>query len=296
MDHDERTTPPPAQQALPFDDEAERPVPYALTARARLEVAPEALPSLEVVAPGRPRRADGAPGLRTGGSAPVGPGEEDGALDEPADTRPSRARALRRAGVSVADIARQLRVEELAVRAWVGDLGGRGHVGGDAAPLVALPGLTADATGPDPRVRRREQAREDARVRLQRDPGFAAGLGLMVGVGDIDRHGVGLSTGDPRLAAAAVDWLIEYAGLEPQRLRVVLRIGAEVAGDLARHAWSGQLRLPLEQLTYTRWRGAPDAKAVEALIHVTDEDLAAMLAGWAEALLEPAPTPLDAAF
>jgi hypothetical protein len=314
----ERPTPPPAQQALPFDDEAERPVPYALTARARREVAPEAVPELEVVPPvpdeharsgptpptsgrGRSTGASTSPRSRSaasrGGAVPSGhPAQDDGALDEPADTRPSRARALRRAGVRVPQIARQLGVEELTVRAWVGDLGGGAAAGHQPSGLVALPGLPSAGAGADPAVRRRERAREEGRIRLRQDPGFAAGLGLLVGAGEIDEHGVGLRTNDPRVAAAVVDWLTTYGGVGPERVRVVLRLGAKVAGDLARHTWSGELRLPLEQLTHTRWRGAPEQDAVEALLHVTDERLAARLGGWTQALLEPEPTPLDAAF
>jgi transposase-like protein len=313
----ERPTPPPAQQALPFDDEADRPVPFALTARARREVAPDALPDLEVVRPGASARedmragdrdrpfpaaagandADRPLGSRAGPIARVRPAVDRGALDEPADTRPSRARALRRAGVGIAQIARQLGVDELAVRAWVGDLGGRGSVGrGPASSLVALPGVPATAPRQDPSVRRRERAREQGRARLRHEPGFAAGLGLLVGAADIDDHGVGLRTSDPRVAASAIGWLVEYGGLPLQRVRVVLRLGAKVAGDRARHSWSSALGLPLEQLTHTRWRGAPDDEAEEALLHVTDEELAARLAGWVEALLEPAPAPVDAAF
>jgi hypothetical protein len=318
----ERPTPPPAQQALPFDDEAGLPVPYALTARARLEVAPDAVPDLEVV-PSVPAGDDRSDATRTtaararstgtavarrsppagsrGGPSssrhPTGrPVEDDGALDEPADTRPSRARALRRAGVGVPQIARQLGVEELTVRAWVGDLGGAPTVDHPAGGLVALPGLPAAGGGADPAGRRRERAREEGRLRLRQDPRFAAGLGLLVGAGEVDAHGVGLRTHDPRVAAAVIDWLTEYGGVRPERIRVVLRLGAKVAGDLARHTWSGELRLPLEQLTHTRWRGAPDPQAVEALLHVTDERLAARLTGWTQALLEPEPTPLDAAF
>jgi hypothetical protein len=318
----ERPTPPPAQQALPFDDEAERPVPYALTARARREVAPEAVPDLEVVppvpakddpsdatrttdprgrstatAPARRGRPAASRGGQPASRRPAGhPTEDDGALDEPADTRPSRARALRRAGVGVPQIARQLGVEELTVRAWVGDLGGAPGAHHQAGGLVALPGLPAAGVGADPAGRRRERAREEGRLRLRQDPRFAAGLGLLVGAGEVDAHGVGVRTHDPRVVAAIIDWLTEYGGVRPERIRVVLRLGPKVAGDLARHTWSGELRLPLEQLTHTRWRGAPDPQAVEALLHVTDERLAARLTGWMQALLEPEPTPLDAAF
>jgi hypothetical protein len=273
----ERTTPPPAQQALPFDDEADRPVPYALTVRARREVAPHALPDLEVVRPDavRPRAHEPA---------------EEGALEEPGDTRPARARALRRAGVGVAKISQQLQADELAVRAWLGDLAGGPTP--DAA-VVALP--VPAGRGPDPAVLR-ARAQEHASARLDADPGFAAGLGLFVGVGQLDAHGVGLRTTDPRLAAMVVSWLVQHAEVARDRVRVVLRLGDRVAGDLARHEWSRQLGVPLERVTHTRWRGGTDPAAVEALVRVTDERLAATLAGWGDALLAGPRSPVDAAF
>jgi hypothetical protein len=274
----ERTTPPPAQQALPFDDEADRPVPYALTVRARREVAPHALPDLEVVRPDavRPRAHE-----------PAG----EGALEEPGDTRPARARALRRAGVGLAQIVQQLQADELAVRAWLGDLAGGPPRAG--ASVVALPGSAS--RGPDPAILR-ARAAEHARARLEEDPGFAAGLGLFVGVGQLDAHGVGLSTTDPRLAATVVAWLVQHAGVAHERVRVVLRLGDRVAGDLARHEWSRLLGVPLERVTHTRWRGGTDPEAVEALVRVTDERLAATLSGWEDALLAGPRSPVDAAF
>lgn len=288
-------TPPPAQQPLPFDDEADRPVPYALTARARRAVAPDALPELEVVAP---RAAVTPPTVSraSGREARAWADPSDGALDEPEDTRPARARALRRAGTSVAQIARQLGVEELTVRAWVGDLGGRGGTGPTDATVVALPGIDPGGPRRDETAIRRLRAKEDARARLAHDPDFAAGLGVLVGAGHVDAHGVGLVTTDRRVAAVAVAWLVEHAGVEVPRIRVVLRLGRKAAGDVARHAWHAELGLPLEQISHTRSRAGLSDDAVEGLIHVTDEALAARVAGWRDALLDPAPTPLDAAF
>ncbi|MFP4312286.1 MAG: hypothetical protein ACLFS9_09965, partial [Nitriliruptoraceae bacterium] len=83
--------------ADPAGADHDQPIGFALTARARRVVAPDSLPELSVV------------------PAVAEPVEED-----PDDTRPARARALRRAGVPVARIAAQLDIDPLLVTAWTG--------------------------------------------------------------------------------------------------------------------------------------------------------------------------------
>ncbi len=270
-----RDTPLQVQQPLPFDDESDRPVPYALTARARREVAPQDVPDLAVVS--RP------------GALPDAPGS----LDEPGDTRPSRARALRRAGLPVSAIARTLDVDELAVRAWLGDLAGRSAPGrpgtlDEVTPPSRSPSLTFE--------RARERARATATDRLDQDPSFAAGLGLLAGIADVDEHSVGVSTEDPRVAATVVGWLLRYTGTTPGRIRVVLRLAPTTAADLARHHWAEAMGLPLEQIAHTRSRATVEGRE-QALVRVADPEVAGTVTGWSQALLDPpSPEPLDAAF
>jgi hypothetical protein len=292
-----------AQQPLPFDDAADDPIPYALTARARRAVAPHALPPLTVVAD---RRTTGvAPA--GGASLPVGPAAgwrptaltgradpaiDDGAVDVPGDTRAARARALRRAGMGTAAIARTLEVDELVVRAWVGD------------PIAsALPGVATDeAVAADDAARTalalvRAAAADEARALVRTDPGFAAGLGLLAGLVETDAHAVTLTTSRPEVAARAIGWLHERAGVEPATVRVVLRLGAGEAGDLARHRWAERLGVPIGQVAHTRWRAAPSPDAAEALVRVADPELAATIAGWCDGLLDPhGHDPADVAF
>jgi hypothetical protein len=280
-----RTTSPQAQQPLPFDDESDRPVPYSLTARARREVAPEALPDLAVVTDAPAHVPTGPPADTDG---------EDGALDTPGDTRPSRARALRRAGLSVGAIARQLDAEELAVRAWLGALAGR------SAPrrLAAAPRRQdeGDSRAAQAHLRSRERARDEGPGRLHADPVFAAGLGLVAGIADVDDHSVSVTTRDPRVAGMVAAWLMAQTGTPPHRVRVVLRLGRGVAADVARHRWAEALALGVEQVTHTRARGVGE-RDEEALLRVADPVVAGTVAGWAQALLEPpSPEPLDAAF
>lgn len=265
---------------LPFDNEADRPIGFALTARARRTVAPTALPELSVV---------------------TGADEQD-----PADTRPARARALRRAGADLADIARQLMVDELLVRAWADDVAApsstrRGSAAVRAAAVLAAPaGPSGSDQEPDAADHRsgvvRRDAVADGRRRLAQEADFAVGVGLMAGLVTIDRHAIGFQTDRPELAARACAWLTAHAGADPRDVRVVLRLGKAVAGDVARHRWASALGIDTAQIAFTRWRHAADDGAVEALVRIADADVAARVAGWCEALLRPEADPADVAF
>jgi hypothetical protein len=268
-----------AQPPLPFDEAADRPIPFSLTARARRVVAPQALPPLTVVPGGPGRTARAWSGARAPRPDRDG-GDRSGATELPDDTRPARARALRRAGVGTAAIARKLAVDELLVRAWVGD---------------TVPAPTA-APEPEPAVDREETtgfalaraaAADEARGLIRTDAAFAAGLGLIAAVVATDAHAATFATTRPALAARIIGWLRDRAGVDPGSLRVVLRLGSGVAGDLARHRWAESLGVPVSVVVHTRWHGAPAPDAVEALVRVPDPATAATLAGWCDALLDP---------
>lgn len=281
--------------ALPFDDEADRPIGFSLTARARRRVAPDELPQLRVVDGG----GIGAVARPTGiGGVLRPPASDDADLDHPDDTRPSRARALRRAGVGVAAIARQLSADELVVRAWVGDVSvhptaARRDRGGSVAPAVAA----ADVRRRQGLEGIRSAAVMEGRERLQADPAFAAGLGLLVALASPDEHAVTVVTSAREVAATLQSWLVATTGVGGEGVRVVLRLGPDVAGDLARSRWADALQVPPERIVHTRWRGAPAPDAEEALIRVPDPELAARIAGWRQALLRPEPVrPADGGF
>ena len=306
-------TPEPVQQPLPFDDEADHPVAFSLTARARREIAPEDLPPLSVV---RDQQRSSLPEHApqdepAGGTWPL--------RDDPSDTRPSRARALRRAGLSASAIARQLRVEPLLVRAWIGAVNDRsvgrrtdgGEVDHAAAPVDAAlrPGVTADADRTagtvDPDAEQRETAFQLARAAaarqarrdLQRDPGFAAGVGLIAAIVDIDRNALTVTTGDQEIARMSLRWLDEHLPLDPARVRVVLRLGPRAAADLVAHRWANRLGIDRRRVAVARWHDAPDEQSVQALLRVADPDAAATVAGWRDALLSPTGSdPADIAF
>lgn len=260
---------------LPFDDEADEPIGFSLTARARRRVAPASLPELSVI---------------------DGETEED-----PGDTRASRARALRRAGADLADIARHLGVDDLLVRAWAGDVPVKqqAHASGAARAVAVLAAPARSSTDPvrdEEAASRHRDAVEDGRRRLSADAPFAAGVGLLAGLVTVDHHGVHFQTARSDLAARVIAWTCEQAGADARDVRIVLRLGTGVAGDLARHRWASTVGLGTKQVACTRWRHAATPDAVMAFVRIADAEVAARVAGWCEALLHPEADPADVAF
>lgn len=312
---------------LPFDDEADRPLDLLLTARGRRAVGASDLPALEVV-------PDPDAGAAASSSAPL-----DGAAggsrllageEDPSDTRPSQARALRRAGRATAEIAERLQVDELLVRAWIADVSpaaARGHQrvarqrGASATRAASLADRGprdrsradrsradrghADPEGAERRLEEhrtgfelaRAAAREEARRSFLQDPDFAAVVGILSGIAEFDPHAVTLTTATPALVTRVIGWIRQRLDVEPGRVRVVLRIGPRVAGDLAAHRWAKHLEVDRSRVAVASWRSAPAADAEQVLVRLADPSAAATLAGWCDALLEPSGTgPADVAF
>ncbi|MFO7960614.1 MAG: hypothetical protein R6U94_06695 [Nitriliruptoraceae bacterium] len=294
------------------DEAHDQPIGFALTARARRAVAPGTLPELSVVGVGSRR--------------PAVPG--DGALEEPDDTRPARARALRRAGVPVSAIVRQLDADPLAVTAWVGevapttrqdasadtgtsdrtDVGSTGVAPTGSEPTgVGSTGVGSTGTGSATAATAdqelevaaqlaRAAAADLARQRLCDDPGFGVAVGLLAATATTDRHAVTITASDARQVARALEVLTAQDPAVPGRLRVIVRVGPQLAGDLVRHRIAGELGLDAVQVSWTRWRSAPQPDAVQLLVRIAEPSLAASVAGWIDAALEPAPQALDLAF
>jgi hypothetical protein len=279
----------PVQPALPFDvltfdDEADRPVALALTARALRTVAPAAVPVLRVL-------DGGAPGGR-------GAVTDDASADDPADTRPARARALCRAGLGVEEISARLGVDGLLVQAWTRDVPspqrrrtGRRPRGGTAASAragahpAAGPRSPEHVDAPDPVTRR--AARDEAATRLPVDPDFAVAVGTLAGAVEIEGAGAILTTTRQALASSVMDHLARFAGLTDAGVRVVLRVGPAVPADRARHEWAAALGVSLDRVATARWPAAVTDEAVEATVRVTDPAVVARLVGWSDALLDP---------
>lgn len=275
----------PAAAPDGVDDGADDgPIGFALTTRARRAVAPASLPPLSIVA----------------GTAAAQPATTatDGALEEAGDTRPARARALRRAKVPVSEIARQLDTDTFTVAAWVGEVAPTQEVAGSRVgePGPADPAAEGAGTGPDSAEEEylayrlaRAAAGDVARQRLTEDPAFALGAGILASVAEVDRHAVTLSAAAPELLARALDALAGELAAVRERARVIARVGPEAAGDLIRHRIAAALRLEPAQVSWTRWRGADRPDAVRLLVRVADPDLAATVGGWVDAALDTVP-------
>ncbi|HEX9889245.1 MAG TPA: hypothetical protein VGA69_07180 [Nitriliruptorales bacterium] len=274
-----------AQAELPFTASDEDPITFALTARARRQVAPESLPPLEVV-PEPVHEPDAEHGF------------EHGFEDDPTDTRPARARALHRAGLSVQAVATELDVDQVLARAWCGDVAGSART--SRRRVVALEPALREEPVPNPRLtrawrvyeERRAEARHDIAELLAADVAFARGLGLVTGLAELTPHAAIVGTRDRQIGAAVVRWLQHHAGVDEHRIRVVLQLGPEVAGDSASYEWRRALGLPADRFSVTRWRLAPARDAVQALIRVADPTFAGTLAGWRDALLAATAGPL----
>lgn len=294
---DEHRYPTPSEQPLlpfdvPSDDgggssatddvaselvDADAPIAFALTAAGQRAVDPAQLPTLRVAPASRPRDDDA-----------------DDDADDPSDTRPSRARALRRAGLAWSAIAAQLDVDELVARAWAEGVPAAAGVAPGAAPTTSTPAVD-DVEDVGAQLIR-AQAAQDARQRLTEDPGFAAGIGLLSGLDASEPKAVTFGTADPRVAGRVLTWLRDYADLDDHDVRVVLRLGADVAGDLARHRWASDLHLDRSRVAATRTGHTIERDTVHGLVRVVDPDLAATVAGWCDALLEDPDPALDVAF
>lgn len=264
-----------AQGVLPLDLDPDEPVPFRLTPKARRLVAPESVPDLEVVRDGDE----------------VGAVPDD--LDDPHDPRSARARALRRGGMSVAEIARRLDVDELVVRTWTGDLAASGRRRPRLRAVAPVrPGPSSGTDDADQRLARRratwarvrDQAREQGAIRLA-EPAFARGLAFTVAAAELDDHAVLVSVRDRDVAAVVCRWLVDHAGADTRDLRVVLRLGSSDRSDLVVHRWAEALGLPVDRVSRTRWRSAPSDDAVEAMLRVADVSVAARVAGWRDVLL-----------
>lgn len=245
------------QPSLPFDAAADEPISYALTARARRTVAPSSLPELSVV-----------------------PEPEV----DPFDPRRPRARALRRAGRSPSDIAELLDVSEEVVRNWVGSVGPRadrrrereGRQGPGQVRRLPLP-------EPDRSAARERGCEEAAAVLRDADSPAATAIAWLAGRVSISPHAATLRVDDADLAARIAACLEDLTGLDRSRVRLVLEVGGDVAHDLVQGRWAEATGVPTEHIAVSR---SASADAIRGTFRVADPEIAAVLAGWQDAVVE----------
>lgn len=256
-DHGADHGPDDGQPSLPlFGDE---PIAYELTARARRVVAPQSLPDLSVV------------------PAPVDPAADP----DPFDTRPARARALRRSGRSLDDVAATLGVDPGIARRWCGEVHPPRRSRRRTPPAAEDPPVssTGDVSGATIAARDRFL---DAFA--EGDAVWTARAALVVGATSTTTGYAGvLNVRDLAVASAAVAFLFDEFALDHRRIRVTLRVGAGVPIDQAIHRWADALGVPREHVVGARGDGPADE--VEASIRISVPEVAAAIDGWREALV-----------
>lgn len=252
----------PDQPSLPFEPAAQDPIPYALTARARRTVAPATLPDLSVV------------------PEPEGRGTIDD--PDPFDPRPARARALRRAGRDTSEIAGLLGVGEDLVTAWCRTVGPRADRrrarsgGGRGGQVRRLP-----LPEPD-RAPQRRRGHDEAVGYLRGAAAEAVVVAFVAGRARPTPHAVTFPVDDPDQAARIIGWLVELAGADPSRARLVLEVDRDAAHDLVEARWERGAGVPAEHITISGVTG----DGGRATLRIADPDVAALLSGWQDAFME----------
>lgn len=250
------------QPVLPFEtDDGEPPIDYALTARARRAVAPESLPDLAVV-----------PGVGA-------PGSDEVASFDPYDSRPARARALRRAGRSIEEVAAMLDAAPGDVARWTS--------GVEPARRRSRP---RPARPTDPMAR--TDAREDALGRLDGGDGLAlAAGGLVAGLGAVAGETVTVTLPDASLAPLVVRWAAERAEDGADSVHVLVAAGPAVARDLSAQRWASAVGLPAGQVSHAPLHEAARPDELRLTVRVRDARVAADVLGWRDALAQLATPP-----
>jgi hypothetical protein len=245
------------QPTLPFAASADEPIGYVLTARARRKVAPETLPDLTVI-----------------------PGKEidDGVWPDPHDPRPARARALRRSGRTIDDVAVELGVGVDLVSTWCEDVTPRRR---RKPPVVPRPTRELD-----PRIR--HDARNRATGAIAGSAEQAAIGGLIAGIAVIAGSAVTVTPPEPAIAVPIIGWMRRHA--DAKEIRAVVAVGPGVARDLVAQDWARRLGLPIGAVAHVPWAEAPDPGAVRVTVRCVDPAVAAVVAGWRDALTESTST------
>jgi hypothetical protein len=238
------------QPALPFDTEpGESPIGYVLTARARRAVAPESLPDLSVV---------------SGDHAAREP-------FDPHDSRPARARALRRAGRSVEEVAALLDVTPEVVARWtdgVAPVRRRRHA----------PRPTPDDIGG------RAEARDEALQTLARAGASDTALaGMVAGLAKVAGGAVTVTPPDRSLAVPVVAWLRRH-GVGPDAVHLLVAAGPAVERDLAAQHWAEVCGVPRAHVTHAPLPDARDPDELRVTVRITDARLVTEVLGWRDAL------------
>jgi len=273
----------PLTLPLAFDDEADERVPFTLTAAAHRAVGDVGAVRLRVV------------GDRSG---PADAADASGAADGPdaSDTRRAQARALLRSGMPVATIAAALGVPDATVTAWTDDVELRRRrrrgaaVGSTAAPTRQHGGIAgaplASGTGALAAVAPALPVVLDHTDPVQR--GVLAGL--VLALLEVDEDGLSLRHDRVEPIALLLDALRAALPLPDERVRVAVKVAADLALDRTRAMVADRLGMAVDRIVAGRWTSAPSDHAFQVRLDVVDRDAAALVSGWLRDLRPSAPS------
>jgi hypothetical protein len=264
MDATEHT---PLLLPLAFDDEGDERVPFTLTAAAHRAVGDERAPRLTVVV------------------------DRSAAVDAPdapdaSDTRRAQARALLRSGMPVTTIAAALGVPDALVASWTGDVelrrrqrrgpaqrgvarrpgaGGSAEHGaggsGAGSLMTVAPALPAVLDHTDP---------------VQR--GVLAGL--VLALLEVDEDGLSLRHDRVEPVALLLDALRAALPLPDERVRVAVKVAADLAVDRTRAMVAERLGVAADRIVAGRWASAPSTDAFQVRLDVVDAAAARLVGTW----------------
>jgi hypothetical protein len=302
MDATEHT---PLLLPLVFDDEADERVPFVLTAAAHRAVGDDGATRLRVVddQPQVAVRHASAPAI-SGGAWPAGvqiagKGAEAGAHDDAdvvdgTDTRRAQARALLRSGMPVATIAAALGVPDAVVASWTGDVElrrrrrGRARTAPVATPMIAPAfGSASASSGALAAVAPALPEVLDHTDPVQR--GVLAGL--VLALLEVDEDGLSLRHDRVEPVALLLDALRAALPLPDERIRVAVKVAADLAIDRTRALVADRLGVDADRIVAGRWASAPSAQAFQVRLDVVDAGAAQLVSGWLRDLRPAAQQP-----
>jgi hypothetical protein len=251
---------------LPFDDGLDEAVPFVLTAAAHREVLGRSVgPTSTISAPDRPPR--------NVGSSPEASHVSSEAAEAPAASELLRAqsRALLRSGMPIRTIAAALDIDVGRIEDWTADL--------------------CDELARRRRRRQSTRSRHDGRVTEADVPRAVDApvserhlAGLVYALADIEDDGVAIVHDRIEPVAVLMDAIRGRLQVDPSRIRVAMRVGADLPVD--RTLRETAARLGVEPSTIVVGRSlVPGPRAVELRLDIRDATVADQLRRWRDAEL-----------
>lgn len=238
------------QQALPYDDEQDLPITYALTPAAQQLLEPGSRPRLRAVPP---------------------------LADDDADRDPRKAqvKAMYRGGLTPDAIASQLEIDPLLVRGWL-----------ELAPLVGRT-VTQPVVAKTTTTVSQADAYQASEL-LQHDPKFSFAVGVLAATGEIEPSNVTFTFTDAALAKTVLWLLRTHTPFAKAQMHVVVRLARRSHGDVVKSRWANTLDVDPTQIRTVRSRNDGVDQALVRVVEPSVAALCALWCD--TALREPKPS------